>query len=695
LRRWVRGTDDFKLGKTVKNTSDQVPEKVRQRAAELREQIHYHNHRYYRLNDPEISDTAYDALFQELKRLEDEHPQLITPNSPTQRVGAEPFEAFRPVTHHRPMLSLESSHQNRILEDFHRRVLEAAETAVDYLVQPKVDGVSVELVYQERRLSRAATRGDGLTGEDITLNLRAIHSVPKTLSPSAPALVVVRGEMFMAVEGFRKLNEELIMENNKPFANPRNAASGSLRQLDPAITAGRPLELFPFELTNADELGYTTESDCLKALRNWELPVREEALSRASSLEDIVAIHRDYGTRRDQLDFEVDGIVVKINSLALRVKMGTRARTPRWAVAYKFEPRQEITRVEKIIAQVGRTGKLTPVALLRPVDVGGVTVSRASLHNFGEVAQLDIRVGDEVRVQRAGDVIPQVVKVITRGEHRSSLVLPPDSCPVCQSAVVEEGAYHRCPNRLGCRAQIQGSIRHYCSRGALDIEGLGDKTVGVFLEKGIITDLASIYSLTESDIAPLDGFGELSAKNLVEAIENSREPQLDRFLFGLGIPNVGEKIATDIAHHFCTFSAIRTVTHEQLLDEKGKGKIRGVGKVIAESILQFFANPDIGKELDQLLSYVEPQAMTEIERAETTLTGKTFVFTGTLERFTRTEAQKRVENLGGKATSSLSSRTDYLVLGPGGGSKLDKARQLGVQILNEEEFLKLIHKESD
>ena len=680
----------------MKDTGGEIPESVRQRVAELREQIHYHNYRYYRLDDPEISDTAYDALFQELKQLEDEHPQLIKPNSPTQRVGAEPLEAFGSVTLQRPMLSLESSHEPKILEDFHRRVREAAaDMAIDYLVQPKVDGVSVELTYEGRRLSRAATRGDGVTGEDITLNIRAVDAIPKVLTPAAPDMVVVRGEVFMPVEGFRALNEQLLTENKKPFANPRNATSGSLRQLDPAVTATRPLELFPFELTNADELGYHTESECLEALRNWDIPVRKEALRRASSLDDIEAIHRDYGSSRDQLDFEVDGIVVKINSLTVRVKMGTRARTPRWAVAYKFEPRQEITRVEKIIAQVGRTGKLTPVALLRPVDVGGVTVSRASLHNFGEVEQLDIRVGDTVRIQRAGDVIPQVVKVITRGELRSSPVLAPDNCPVCQSPVVAEGAYHKCPNRFGCRAQIHGSIRHYCSRGALDIEGLGDKTVGVFLEKGLITDLASIYSLTESDIAPLDGFGDLSAKNLLEAIKNSRKPQLDRFLYGLGIPNVGVKIATDIAHHFYTFSAIRTVTHEQLLDEKGKGKIRGVGKVIAQSILQFFANPDIGEELDQLLLYVEPQAMTEVERTETTVTGRTFVFTGTLAGLTRSEAKKLVEGLGGRASSSLSSRTDYLVHGPGGGSKLEKARALGVQLLNEEEFLELIGGESD
>ena len=673
------------------NTRKEIPKNIHQRVADLREQIHYHNYRYHRLNDPEISDATYDGLFQELQRLEEEYPQLISPDSPTQRVGDEPLGAFTSVTHYRPMLSLDSSHEAKILQDFHRRVGEAAaDEAVDYLVQPKVDGVSVELTYEGRRLSRAATRGDGLTGEDITLNIRAIAAIPKALTSTAPDMVVVRGEVFMPVEGFRTLNEQLITENKKPFANPRNATSGSLRQLDPAVTASRPLEIFPFELTNADELGFHTESECLEALRNWEIPVRKEALRRASSLDDIEAIHRDYGSRRDQLNFEVDGIVVKINSLTVRVKMGARARTPRWAVAYKFEPRQEITRVEKIIAQVGRTGKLTPVALLRPVDVGGVTVSRASLHNFGEVEQLDIRLGDTVRIQRGGDVIPKVMKVIARGELRSSPVLAPDNCPVCQSPVVAEGAYHKCPNRFGCRAQIHGIIRHYCSRGALDIEGLGDKTVGVFLEKGVITDLASIYSLTESDIAPLDGFGELSAKNLLEAIKNSRKPQLDRFLYGLGIPNVGVKIARDIAHHFCTFSAIRTVTQEQLLDEKGKGKILGVGKVIAESILQFFANPDIGEELDQLLLYVEPQAMTELERVETTVTGRTFVFTGALEKISRSEAARLVENLGGRTGSSVSSKTDYVVHGPGAGSKLVKARELGIQLLSEEEFLELI-----
>jgi DNA ligase (NAD+) len=649
----------------VKNTSDQVPEKVRQRVAELREQIHYHNYRYYRLNDPEISDAAYDNLFEELQRLEREYAQLISPASPTQRVGAEPFEAFRPVTHHRPMLSLESSHQNRILEDFHRRVLEATETPVDYLVQPKVDGVSVELVYQERRLSRAATRGDGLTGEDITLNVRAIHSVPKTLSPSAPAFVVVRGEIFMAVDGFRTLNEELIMENNKPFAS-------------------RPLQLFPFELTNADELGYRTESDCLKDLKVWGLPVPSEATVKAASPRDIEAIHNRYNSSRDQLEYEVDGIVVKVDSLPLRAIMGSRSRTPRWAVAYKFEPRQEVTRVEKIIAQVGRTGKLTPVALLLPVDVGGVTVSRASLHNFGEVKRLDLRAGDTVRIQRAGDVIPQVLEVIRPGVPRSEPFLPPESCPVCASPLVEEGAYHKCPNRFGCSAQILGSISHYSSRMALDIEGLGEKTITTFLQKGLITDLASIYKLSQDKIAPLDGFGDLSAQNLIGAIEKSRKPELHRFLYGLGIPNVGEKTAVDISRHFGSFAAVRTAAKEQLLE------VEGVGPIVAQSVVEFFASPWVKKELDRLLKEVRPQTMKIEKPSRSEITGKTFVFTGTLERFTRSEAQRRVENLGGKATSSLSARTDYLVLGPGGGSKLDKARQLGVQILNEEEFLELI-----
>jgi DNA ligase (NAD+) len=674
----------------VKKSSDGIPESVLQRAAELREQIHYHNYRYYRLNDPEISDAAYDDLFQELQRLEKEYPQLISPDSPSQRVGAEPFEAFRPVTHHRPMLSLESSHQNRILEDFHRRVLEAAaETKVDYLVQPKVDGVSVELVYQERRLSRAATRGDGFTGEDITLNVRAIHAVPKTLSPSAPALAVVRGEIFMAVDGFRQLNEELIMENNKPFANPRNAASGSLRQLDPAITGSRPLQLFPFELTNADDLGYTAESDYLKDLKDWGLPVPSEATEKAASPRDIEAIHHRYHTSRDQLDYEVDGIVVKVDSLPLRATMGSRTRTPRWAVAYKFEPRQEVTRVEKIIAQVGRTGKLTPVALLLPVDVGGVTVSRASLHNFGEVKRLDLRAGDTVRIQRAGDVIPQVMQVTRPGVPRSEPFLPPASCPVCGSAVVEEGAYHKCPNRFGCAAQILGSISHYSSRMALDIEGLGEKTISTFLQKGLITDLASIYKLAHDKIAPLDGFGDLSAQNLIGAIENSRQPELHRFLYGLGIPNVGEKTAADLSRHFGSFAAIRTATWEQLLE------VEGVGPIVAQSTVDFFASPWVNAELERLLKEVRPQAMERQEPSRAELAGKTFVFTGTLERLTRIEAQRRVEHLGGRASSSLSSRTDYLVHGPGAGSKLEKARQLGVQLLNEEEFLKLINKESD
>ncbi len=664
---------------------NEIPEQVRQRVAELREQIDYHNYRYHRLGDPEISDAAFDELFQELQRLEKEYPQLISPDSPTQRVGAEPLEPFTSVSHHRPMLSLDSSHEAKILQDFHRRVGEAAaDEAVDYLVQPKVDGVSVELTYEGRRLSRAATRGDGLTGEDITLNIRAIAAIPKALTSTAPDMVVVRGEVFMPVEGFRTLNEQLITENKKPFANPRNATSGSLRQLDPAVTATRPLEIFPFELTNADELGYHTESECLEALRNWEIPVRNEALRRASSLDDIEAIHRDYGSRRDQLDFEVDGIVVKINSLTVRVKMGTRARTPRWAVAYKFEPRQEITRVEKIIAQVGRTGKLTPVALLRPVDVGGVTVSRASLHNFGQVKRLDVRVGDTVRIQRAGDVIPQVMEVIKPGEPRSEPFLASDSCPVCRSSVVEEGAYHKCPNRLGCSAQIHGSISHYASRGALNIEGLGEKTISTFLERGLLKDLASVYKLSKDGIAPLEGFGELSANNLIKAIENTRKPQLPRFLYGLGIPNVGEKTAADIARHFGTFAAIRSATTDQLLE------VEGVGPIVARALVDFFSTPAVDAELDRLLEEVSPEAMEAAPPAETELTGKRFVFTGTMEKFSRKEAQRRIERLGAKTGSSVSSKTDYVVHGPGAGSKVAKARELGIHLLDEEEFLELI-----
>jgi DNA ligase (NAD+) len=665
-----------------------IPENVRDRVTDLREQIHYHNYRYYRLNDPQISDAAYDELFRELQRLEEEYPQLISPDSPTQRVGAEPLEPFTTVSHHRPMLSLESSHEPRILEDFHRRVLETAEeTGVNYLIQPKVDGVSVELTYENRRLSRAATRGDGFTGEDITLNIRAIKTIPKTLSAPAPAFVVVRGEIFMPVESFRKLNEQLINEDIKPFANPRNATSGSLRQLDPAITASRPLELFPFELTNADDLGYRTESDCLADLKQLGLPVAPEALDKGSSPQDIEAIHHRYNARRDQLNYEVDGIVVKVDSLPLRARMGARTRTPRWAVAYKFEPRQEVTRLEKLIVQVGRTGKLTPVALLLPVDVGGVTVSRASLHNFGEVERLDVRDGDTVRIQRAGDVIPQVMEVIKPGEPRREPFLAPDRCPVCQSRVVEEGAYHKCPNRLGCPAQIHGSIIHYASRGALDIEGLGEKTISTFLEKGLIKDLASVYKLSKDGIAPLEGFGELSANNLLTAIEDSRKPQLSRFLYGLGIPNVGEKTAVDMARHFGTFAAIRNATTDQLLE------VEGVGPIVAGSVVDFFSNPSVNAELDRLLEEVIPEAMEAAEPAKTELAGKTFVFTGTMEKLSRKEAQSLIETLGGKTASSVSSKTNYVVHGPGAGSKLEKARELGIQLLDEEEFLELIGEE--
>jgi DNA ligase (NAD+) len=672
----------------VTDIDREIPENVLDRVNDLREQIHYHNYRYYRLNDPEISDATYDELFQELQLLEKDYPQLISPDSPTQRVGAEPLEPFTSVSHHRPMLSLESSHEPRILEDFHRRVLETAEeTGVNYLIQPKVDGVSVELTYENRRLSRAATRGDGFTGEDITLNIRAIDTIPKTLSAPAPAFVVVRGEIFMPVESFRKLNEQLITEDMKPFANPRNATSGSLRQLDPAITASRPLELFPFELTNADDLGYRTESDCLTDLKQWGLPIPPEALDKGSSPQDIEAIHNRYNASRDQLTYEVDGIVVKVDSLPLRARMGARTRTPRWAVAYKFEPRQEVTRLEKLIVQVGRTGKLTPVALLLPVDVGGVTVSRASLHNFGEVERLDVRDGDTVRIQRAGDVIPQVIEVIKPGEPRGEPFLAPDSCPVCQSRVVEEGAYHKCPNRLGCPAQIHGSISHYASRGALDIEGLGEKTINTFLEKGLIKDLATVYKLSKDEIAPLEGFGELSANNLLTAIEDSRKPQLSRFLYGLGIPNVGEKTAADLARHFGTFAAIRNATTAQLLE------VEGVGPIVADSVVDFFSNSSVNAELDRLLEEVIPEALEAAEPAKTELAGKTFVFTGTMEKLSRKEAQGLIETLGGRTGSSVSSKTDYVVHGPGAGSKLEKARELGIQLLDEEEFLELIGEE--
>ncbi|MFH1060852.1 MAG: NAD-dependent DNA ligase LigA [Pseudomonadota bacterium] len=666
--------------------SDPARDSAARRVAELSAVIRRHNRLYYSEDRPEISDAAYDALLAELQDLEARYPGLRLPDSPSQRVGAPVQTSFAPVTHYRPMLSLESKADPALAEDFLRRLDQAGAAGALLLAQPKIDGLSVELVYESGLLKLGSTRGDGATGEDITPNLRTVGDIPAHLN-AAPALVVVRGEVYMDRAGFEALNRGLVELGQEPFANPRNAAAGSLRQLDPRVTAGRPLRFFPFELVNAVELDLTSDHESLQRLGQWGFPVGADHLHQGRDLEWMTALHAGYLARRDDLPFEIDGMVVKVDDLGLRESLGARSRTPRWAIAWKFPPRQEITTVRDIAVQVGRTGKLTPVALLDPVDVGGVTVSRATLHNFEQLARLDVRIGDRVRVERAGDVIPKVVEVARPGQPRRDLLLPPASCPVCAAAVAQEGANHRCQNTLGCPAQIKGALEHYASRTALDIEGLGEKRIDQLREKGLLGDLPSLYRLEDhrAELETLEGWGELSAANLLRNIAASRGKPLARFVFALGIPNVGEATARDLANHFGTFDGILNASAAEL------ATVAGVGPVVAQSIRAFFDRPETLATAQELAALVAPEPVPESERLrQGPLQGLSVVLTGALTGLSRPEAEELVRAAGGKATSSVSKKTGLVVAGAEPGSKVDKARALGVEIIDEAEFLRRV-----
>jgi DNA ligase (NAD+) len=655
------------------------------RIARLAAEIRRHNILYYQEGRPEISDAEYDRLLAELMELEERYPELRTPDSPTQTVGAPPSTSFAPVRHYRPMLSLESKVEPVVVDDLLRRLAQVGAEGAWLLVQPKIDGLSVELDYRQGLFYRGSTRGDGVVGEDITPNLRTVGDIPAHLAGRPPERVMVRGEIYMDREGFLALNRSLVQSGGEPFANPRNAAAGSLRQLDPQVTAGRPLRFFPFELTNADELGLASDHQALQRLADWGLPVAWEHVHRCRRREEIAAIHARYQQMREELPFEIDGVVVKVDDLALRARLGQRSRSPRWAVAWKFPPRQEQTTVRDIVAQVGRTGKLTPVALMEPVDVGGVTVSRASLHNFGEVARLDVRVGDLVQVERAGDVIPRVVKVVRPGQPRGPAVEPPRRCPVCGSEVIARGAYHLCPNTIGCPAQVQAAIRHYAGREAMDIEGLGPKRVAQLMEVGLLPELPALYRLHEhrERLAALEGWGELSADNLLRSIEASRGKPLDRFVFALGIPAVGQATARDLAAHLGSFEALAGAEAEQLM------QVPGVGPKVAEEIVAFFARPQSRRVAEALAREVRPAPVARAAEPGP-LAGKSVVFTGALTSLTRSQAEALVRELGGRPTSSVSRNTDLVVAGPGAGSKLARARELGVEVIDEAEFLRRI-----
>jgi DNA ligase (NAD+) len=657
------------------------------RAAELRTEIIHHDHLYYTKNRPSISDERYDELRRELERIEGAFPDLMTPDSPTQRVGAPPRSELPTVEHLRRMLSLESASGAEEAREFDRRLKRALDrTSIRYTTEPKFDGLSIELLYDTGVLTRAATRGDGVRGEEITPNVRTIGAVPLRLrGTSTPPLVAVRGEALMPLGEFLRLNMWMTERGRPTFANPRNAAAGSLRQLDSHVTAQRPLTFFAYEIMALE--GHpppATHSEELEILSRWGFRVdRHRRLCR--DIEQALRFHGELHEKRDSLSFEIDGVVIQVDSKTDRDVLGTRTRSPRWALALKFPPRREITTVEEIVVQVGRTGKLTPVALLKPVDVSGVTVSRATLHNAGEVAKKDIRTGDRVRIERAGDVIPAVVeRIVEKGTRRSAPFRMPDECPVCGAAVAEEGAYHFCSGGLSCPAQLMRGIEHFASRGALDIEGLGTKTVEALVECGIVQNLPDLFTLEREKLLQLDGFADKSADNLLHAIARAKRISLDRFIYALGIRNVGEHVARILAGHFGSLEALQNAAEEELLH------IREVGPEVARSVSSFFGDAGTRRMLRRLIELGMDIAKTDRRSGPRPLEGKTFVFTGTLERMTRDEARRIVESLGGKASSSVSKKTDFLVAGADAGSKLAKARSLGVSIITEGAFEELI-----
>lgn len=673
-------------------TRDEARRRIEELAAEIRE----HDWRYYALDKPSISDAAYDRLFRELKDLEEAWPDLRPADSPTLRVGGALRAGFKKVKHTKPMGSLDSIMTEAEAREFDARVkkglgldegLFAGEVA--YTAEPKFDGLSIELVYQDGVLVRGSTRGDGETGEDVTENLRTIRAVPLRLRAEGPAAglrgrLAVRGEALMPLAEFEALNKRLIQDDEEPFANARNAAAGTVRQLDPAITASRKLDFYAYDLLDAGEAEFATQLELLEALRAWGFHV-EKNVRRCEGIDAAVAYHAALMAKRDTLPYEIDGVVLKVNDRTSHARLGVRSRSPRFAFAFKFPPREEVTKVLDIVVQVGRTGKLTPVAQLQPVDVSGVTVSRATLHNQDEIERKDVRVGDTVRVRRAGDVIPEVVEVLKDQRPKGTKAFTmPDACPVCEARVVREGAYHLCTNGLSCPAQLERHLSHFTSRGAMDIVGLGDKTVKQLLEKGLIKDLADIYRVTPIDLVGLEGFAEKSIENLSAAIEASKKPRLDRFLFALGIEHVGITVAGLLADHFGALSGIMDASEEDLQE------IRGIGPEVAESVHHFFSNKRNRKVIERLLEAgVRPVADLRPAGPQP-LAGETVVFTGGLETMPRPDAQRLAERAGAKVTSGVSKKVTLVVAGPGAGSKLEDAERLGITVISEAEFLKRV-----
>lgn len=652
----------------------------------LRKEVRRHDYLYYVEARPEVSDGEYDTLFRRLKVLEEAHPALVTPDSPTQRVGAEPREDLPTLAHAAPMLSLDSTKDEAELQRFDDRIRKAVEGSFQYLVEPKLDGASLELVYENGVLSRAVTRGNGVEGEGVTENVKTISSVPLRLRSEErpiPPFLAVRGEVLMKVGAFEAMNERLMAEGSDPFSNPRNAAAGALRQLDPRITAQRPLELLAYDILAVEGVEFLEDMEGVQALREWGLKTPER-VTLMEGVEEILAYHQAYHLDRDELDYEIDGIVIKVNDLRARDEMGVTSHHPRWALAFKFEPRKEVTRIERIAVSLGRTGVITPVALLLPVEVGGVTVSRATLHNREELERKDVREGDLVRIQRAGDVIPQVVERVEETDRkRAPPFSMPEHCPACGTQVTIQGPFTLCPNRFGCPAQLKKRVVHFGSRGALDIEGLGEETAALLVEEGLVRTLADLFELDSAVVAELPGFAEKSAAKLVAGIAERKRVELRRFLFGLGIPEVGEAVARELARYFRSLEAIRAADREVL------EAVDGIGPKMSELIHDFLREEENAQAVDAVLSK-GMELIPPPETMATTLGGKRFVFTGGMDGITRPQAKKLVEGAGARAVSSVSKETDFVVAGSDAGSKLAKARELGVKVLSEEEFLELL-----
>jgi DNA ligase (NAD+) len=655
----------------------------------LREEIERHNYLYYVLDRPEISDAEYDELLRRLVALEEQYPELADPNSPSRRVGAPPSQQFAPVRRRLPMLSLQNATDRDEVRDFEMRIRRFLDLRgpIEYVAEPKLDGVAVELVYERGLFVQGSTRGDGVTGEDVTANLRTIRTIPLRLrrgdaSVPLPERLEARGEVILSKEAFRRINAERVERGEPEFANPRNSAAGSLRQLDPRVTASRPLEFYCHSAGEVVGTSLATHWEFLEACRAWGL--RTNPLNRlCRSLDEVYAYYEETEARRDDLPYEIDGVVVKVNSFELQRRLGEISRFPRWAVAWKFKPRQAVTRVLDIVPSVGRTGVITPIASLEPVNVGGVRVTSASLHNMDEVERKDIRIGDTVLVERAGDVIPYVVKSFPeRRTGRERRFRMPERCPRCGGKVVrrEGEVYYRCTNSR-CTVRLEEGLRHFASKAAMAIDGLGEKLVHQLVATGLVKSPADLYHLRREDVAALERMGEKSAQNLLDEIERSKHTTLDRFLTALGIRHVGEHTAKVLADHFGTVERFLEATEEELL------QIRDVGPEVARAIVEFLADESNRTLVRRLLEAgVRPRAE---RRRGGPLQGRRFVFTGGLESMTRSEARQLVERLGGTVASGVSKNVDYVVVGSEAGSKLDKAKSLGLRILSEAEFLKL------